>query len=123
MCLIAKVQQLAKNSQGYIAITDFGIAKHFQKGNAYDTSGTPGYMAPEVILSQDHSFSVDFYAIGVIGYELILGKRPHAGRSRKDVKEQILAKQACIKPNELPVSWSVNAADFINKVKAYHYLN
>jgi len=39
-----------------------------------DASGTPGYMAPEVLCKQMHSYEVDFYAIGIIAYELMLGK-------------------------------------------------
>jgi serine/threonine protein kinase len=35
-----------------------------------------GYMAPELLLGQNHSFSVDYYALGVITYELFHGKRP-----------------------------------------------
>lgn len=34
---------------GYIRITDFGIARVWREENAQDTSGTPGYMAPEVM--------------------------------------------------------------------------
>jgi serine/threonine protein kinase len=36
--------------------------------NSSDTSGTPGYMSPEVMCCQDHSFSSDYYAVGVILY-------------------------------------------------------
>lgn len=39
-----------------------------------DTSGTPGYMAPEVMCCQDHSYGVDHFALGVIAYELMMGK-------------------------------------------------
>lgn len=42
--------------------------------NSEETSGTPGYMAPEVICRMDHSFEVDFFALGVIVYELMLGE-------------------------------------------------
>jgi serine/threonine protein kinase len=42
--------------------------------NYRDTSGTPGYMAPEVINRQNHSFTVDFFALGVIAHECMLGK-------------------------------------------------
>ena len=34
---------------GYVRVTDFGIAKLFSRDNASETSGTPGYMAPEVM--------------------------------------------------------------------------
>lgn len=36
--------------------------------NSSDTSGTPGYMAPEVMCRQDHGFPVDYYAVGIIAY-------------------------------------------------------
>ena len=44
-------------------------------------------MAPEVLLRQNHSFCVDFFAVGVIAYELLVGKRPYAGRDRKTIRE------------------------------------
>ena len=39
-----------------------------------DASGTPGYMAPEVLCKQIHSYPVDFYAVGIMAHELMLGK-------------------------------------------------
>ncbi len=68
---------------GYIHLTDLGIAKHLKPENFTDTSGTPGYMAPEVMCRQNHSFEVDYYALGVILYELMMGKRPYIGKTRK----------------------------------------
>ena len=70
--------------------------------NYTDTSGTPGYMAPEVMTKQNHSYEVDYYALGVIVYELMMGRRPYAGRDRKSIREQILAKQTAIKKSEIP---------------------
>ena len=40
---------------GYLRITDFGIARVWRQENAQDTSGTPGYMAPEVMCRQNHN--------------------------------------------------------------------
>jgi len=54
-------------------------------------------MAPEVMTKQNHSYEVDFYALGVIMYELMMGKRPYVGRDRKSIREQILARQTAIK--------------------------
>jgi len=51
-----------------------GVSRDWRPNNAEDTSGTPGYMAPEVITKTNHSFAVDFFALGVIAYELMLGK-------------------------------------------------
>lgn len=35
---------------------------------------TPGYMAPEVMCRQNHGFAVDYFAVGVIAYEFMLGR-------------------------------------------------
>lgn len=59
-----------------------GVARLNKDSAASDTSGTPGYMAPEVMCRLDHSFPVDYYALGVIAYELLLGKRPYNGKNR-----------------------------------------
>ena len=64
-------------------ITDLGVAKIFKEKNCEDTSGTPGYMAPEVICGQNHTYSVDHFALGVIAYEMMLKRRPYNGRNRK----------------------------------------
>ena len=97
-------------------ITDFGIAKYYTINNAKETSGTPGYMAPEVMRARNHSFTVDFFAIGIIGYEFMLGRRPYNGRSRREIKEQMLSKNVEINFSEIPNGWSEDAADFFNKL-------
>ena len=111
-----KPENLVLESNGYLRITDFGVAKINEKDNSSETSGTPGYMAPEVILVLNHSFPSDFFALGVIGFEFMLGYRPYLGRSRKEIKQLIVNKQAKIKKDEIPNDWSVNAVDFINKL-------
>lgn len=74
------------DSQGYAHITDLGVARPLRPNNSCDTSGTPGYMAPEVLCRQDHSYSVDHFAVGIMTYELMLRKRPLKGRSRKEIR-------------------------------------
>ena len=59
---------------GYVRLTDFGIAKLYQKENSSETSGTPGYMAPEVMCAQNHTIAVDYFALGVMTYEFMMGK-------------------------------------------------
>lgn len=73
-------------------ITDLGIARELKPENSNDTSGTPGYMAPEVMCRQNHGIAVDYFALGVIAYEFMLGRRPYLGRSRKEIRDAILAK-------------------------------
>lgn len=69
-----KPENLVFDEQGYLRLTDFGIARAENSKQPLDASGTPGYMAPEVLCKQLHSYEVDFYAIGIIAYELMLSK-------------------------------------------------
>ena len=62
------------DDKGYLRLTDFGIARAEHSKQSLDASGTPGYMAPEVLCKQLHSYPVDFYAVGIIAHELMLGK-------------------------------------------------
>jgi serine/threonine protein kinase len=105
---------------GYLRITDFGVAKYNHKENSSETSGTPGYMAPEVMCAQNHSYPVDYFAVGVIAYEFMLGIRPYLGKSRKEIKELILSKQVQVKATDIPYEWSEDSADFVNKVIIYN---
>ena len=109
-----KPENLVLDEKGYVRITDFGIAKENMPDNSSETSGTPGYMAPEVMKAKNHSFPVDFFAIGVIGYEFMLGKRPYYGKNRKEIKEQMLSTPAVIKEENIAHGWSTDSADFIN---------
>ena len=111
-----KPENLILDDKGYVHITDFGIAKENCDDNSSETSGTPGYMAPEVIRGVGHSFSVDYFAIGIIGYEFMMGKRPYNGKNRKEIKEQMLNRQAKIKRNEIVKGWSKESRDFINQL-------
>ena len=110
-----KPENLVLDENGYVRLTDFGIAKENKPDNKSETSGTPGYMSPEVMKSLNHSFPVDFFALGVIGYEFMKGERPYVGRNRKEIKEQILARQAELKLEDITEGWSKETADFINR--------
>ena len=113
---LIKPENLVLDSQGYLKITDFGIAKKKDNQNLSENSGTPGYMAPEVMNYQNHSFTADYYAIGIICYEFMMGVRPYVGENKNIIKEKILAKQVMIKNHEIPNGWSKEAADFINNL-------
>lgn len=133
-----KPENIVLDDKGYLRITDFGIARKLKPDNSEETSGTPGYMgnlqflskcalAPEVLCRQNHSYSADYFALGVIAYELMLGKvimvstypfkRPYQGRSRHEIKQAVLYRQVKITKNCLPYGWSDDAVDFINTVK------
>ena len=105
-------------------MTDFGIARQWDPDtdNSNETSGTPGYMAPEVMCKNNHGIAADYFAVGVIAWECMFGRRPYQGKSRKEIRDAILEKQAQIRKNEVPEGWSLEAADFINKVSSQVFL-
>jgi len=49
-------------------------------------------------------------------------KRPYLGKSRKEIKEKIMAKQVQIRKNEIPDGWSIEAADIINRVIKINFI-
>lgn len=54
---------------------DFGFAKELVRGEkTYSFVGTPEYMAPEIIKNQGHDFAVDFWSLGILMYELLVGR-------------------------------------------------
>jgi len=65
-------------------LTDFGIARiedpdAAQQTQAGDILGTPVYMAPEQVMGQKADGRTDLYALGVILYEMVVGRRPFGG--------------------------------------------
>ena len=51
--------------------------------------------------AQNHTIVVDYFAIGVMGYEFMKGVRPYYGKSRKEIKEKIISKKASINLEDL----------------------
>jgi serine/threonine protein kinase len=113
-----KPENLVLDSRGYLRLTDFGIARVHKDGksNAQDTSGTPGYMAPEVMCRLEHGIAVDYFGLGVMLYEFMTGARPYRGRTRQEIRDAILARQVFLRRRDIPDDWSLEAADFINKL-------
>lgn len=111
-----KPENIVMDARGYLRVTDLGISCEIGGNSACDISGTPGYMAPEAMTQQHHDFTVDYFALGVMTYEFMLGRRPYAGGTRKEVWEAMLARQVQVTPGEIPTDWSLQSADFINKL-------
>lgn len=111
-----KPENIVLESTGYARITDFGISRPIARNNSKDTSGTPGYMSPEVILRKNHSYATDFYAVGVILHELMLCRRPYKGKTRKDVREQMTTVNPKLSKTDVPDNWTEDAVDLINKL-------
>lgn len=71
-------------------------------------------MAPEVMNRENHNYLVDYFALGVIAFECMTGRRPYNGRSRKEIHAQTLKKEIQIAENEIPTEYSNEAVDFVN---------
>ena len=110
-----KPENLLFDSEGYIHVTDFGISKELNNENIInDLSGAPGYISPEVIMNKPQNETSDFYAIGIITYELIFGVRPFIGKDKNEIAENMMKKVIKLDENDLPKDFSEDAADFIN---------
>ena len=109
-----KPENVILDSDGYAHITDFGIAKMQQPNNAKETSGTPGYMAPEVLFGKNHTTVVDYFACGVMCYEFMKGVKPYLGKNRAEIKDSIKEKEIKLDKRNLSEGWSMESADFIN---------
>lgn len=88
-----KPDNILLDSEGVPWIVDFGIAisEDEQHERRRELAGTPPYMSPEQIMSRVDFMDArsDIWALGVIFYEVLTGKLPFTGRSRKELTEQI----------------------------------
>jgi serum/glucocorticoid-regulated kinase 1/serum/glucocorticoid-regulated kinase 2 len=50
-------------------------------------------MAPEVMCKNKHDMVSDYFAVGVIAWECMFGKRPYLGKTRREIRDAILNKQ------------------------------
>jgi serine/threonine protein kinase len=65
------------DGEGYIKLIDFGLAKLLQNSEETQTfCGTPEYLAPEVISQKGHDRMVDWWGLGILCYEMMVGTTP-----------------------------------------------
>ena len=64
----------------------------------------------------NHGFAVDYFELGVIGYEFKKGVRPYNGKNRKEIKEKIFNKEVKNIKDEIPKGWNIESADYINRL-------
>jgi len=87
-----KPENIHIDNAGKVKLMDFGIAKSegLSLTRAGFTLGTPYYMAPEQVLGQQVTHSVDIYAFGVMLYEMLAGAKPISGETVEKIFSAIL---------------------------------
>lgn len=113
-----KPENILMGEDGYVMLTDFGLAKILgQNEKTYSFCGTPEYMAPEVLQEKGHHFPVDWWALGILTYEMIVGFPPfYTGRpDNKRMYEYILKKPVYYPdPKKHGIHMTEECKDFIN---------
>uniref|UniRef100_A0A8C9WB54 protein kinase C n=1 Tax=Scleropages formosus TaxID=113540 RepID=A0A8C9WB54_SCLFO len=86
-----KLDNVMLDRDGHIKIADFGMCKEnvFGDNRATTFCGTPDYIAPEILLGQKYSFSVDWWSFGVLLYEMLIGQSPFHGDDEDELFESI----------------------------------
>ncbi|XP_048878492.1 protein kinase C delta type-like [Brienomyrus brachyistius] len=86
-----KLDNVMLDCDGHIKIADFGMCKEnmFGEHRATTFCGTPDYIAPEILLGQKYSFSVDWWSFGVLVYEMLIGQSPFHGDDEDELFESI----------------------------------
>ncbi|CAF1004865.1 unnamed protein product [Adineta steineri] len=84
-----KPENILFSADGYLKITDFGFAK-LVRDRTYTLCGTPEYIAPEIILSRGYNKSVDYWALGILIYEMAAGFPPFYADQPIQIYEKIV---------------------------------
>ncbi|KAL3973860.1 tensin [Sarotherodon galilaeus] len=118
-----KLDNVLLDHEGHIKLTDYGMCKEgIRPGDTTSTfCGTPNYIAPEILRGEDYGFSVDWWALGVLMFEMMAGRSPFdIITDNPDMNtEEYLFQVILEKPIRIPRSLSVKAAGvlkgFLNK--------
>merc|ERR1719168_385843 len=87
-----KPENILMCPNGYSKLTDFGFAKIMEPGTrTYTLCGTPEYIAPEVLLNKGHGKPVDWWTLGILVYEMIVGYPPFVDEDPMGIYQKILS--------------------------------
>ncbi|SPQ19515.1 4c0aa34d-c625-433f-ab30-56b406ac204d [Thermothielavioides terrestris] len=104
-----KPENLLLDAEGHIKLVDFGFAVRLGNNESghpvetYTMCGTPEYIAPEVIHNKGHTTAVDWWALGILIYEFLMGFPPFWHSNKMELFKQIVEKPVVF-PSEPPVS-------------------
>jgi serine/threonine protein kinase len=97
---------------GHLKLTDFGLAKRIDAEEATATfCGTPEYVAPEMIRREHYAYPIDWWALGILAFELLFGASPFASSNRVRLYQMILNNEP-----EYPRGANQVTVDFISKL-------
>ncbi|KAG7278001.1 hypothetical protein CRUP_020317 [Coryphaenoides rupestris] len=87
-----KLDNLLMDADGFVRITDFGLCKEGM-GHGDRTStfcGTPEFLAPEVLTDDDYTRAVDWWGMGVLIFQMLVGESPFPGEEEEEVFDSIV---------------------------------
>jgi len=85
-----KAENVLLDAQGHIKLTDFGLARKFDMTRGrdmYSFCGSPIYIAPETLRKESYDHRVDYYALGILLYEMLVGKPPFLFKKAEAIKK------------------------------------
>jgi CRP-like cAMP-binding protein len=105
-----KPENLILDAKGFLKVCDFGLAK-VVTDKTWTLCGTPDYLAPEIILSKGHNKAVDYWALGILIYEMCAGFVPYYSDDPMEVYQLILGGDL-----KFPSHFSRAAMDLVTKL-------
>ncbi|KAI9204351.1 serine/threonine-protein kinase SCH9 [Polychytrium aggregatum] len=101
-----KPENILLDINGHIALTDFGLCKEEIDFNTttHTFCGTPEYLAPEVILRQGHGLAVDWWALGILFYEMTTGLPMFYSTDRATMFHNIVHQPISFSPSYDPIA-------------------
>uniref|UniRef100_A0A668AUK3 protein kinase C n=1 Tax=Myripristis murdjan TaxID=586833 RepID=A0A668AUK3_9TELE len=87
-----KLDNLLMDADGFVRIADFGLCKEgMGYGDRTSTfCGTPEFLAPEVLTDNNYTRSVDWWGLGVLIYEMLVGESPFPGDDEEEIFDSIV---------------------------------